>query len=284
MHLQSVKKAHSYHQPGKQLTTTRPQQLHASTLTRHTTKQTICRIPFPKQASNNLGTLLLLLSRNPPPCHRTSPLSYPLTQPRDYLGPSQHRKATLVTMSASTKTGGDPPIIISMGPATTIATTIVTTMDATPTTPTDLETFPIVTRPDPATIVPSTIYAGTTTSTTETGDDKSSSVIPTTSHSTTPAPASSSSLQTTLFSSSSDAALSSSIALPSITAEPDRGLSVPASIGLGVSTGVIAICVIASVLWAVYGRSLKNMWRNFGRGAGGTDGRRWWKRARRDSF
>lgn len=193
-------------------------------------------------------------------------------------------------MSTSTKTGGDTPIVISMDPATTFTTTIqVVTSTVEEKTSPEVLTQPAevsktttesalltsfdVSLPNPTS---SLMVVVLTTATTYADDEEKSEVLSSayTSLRSTP--------QTTIAPSSFDSA-SPTTAESSTPSQPEPGLSVAASIGLGVSMGVGAFLVIVGVLYAVFGRYLRNMRRSSERRMGATNVNRWWKGRRRDS-
>lgn len=176
-------------------------------------------------------------------------------------------------MSELTKTGGDKPIVISMDPVTTFVTTvkvITSTVEA--------ETSSEVSTQPPEVIRTTTARALLTsfdfplpilTSTltiTHTEDEESSSMLSRTSPFLIPS------------------TFQSTIGPVSPTSQPKPGLSVAASIGLGVSMGVIAFLVIAGVAYAVFWRYLRNLRRGSDHRTGATNGNRWWKARRRNSW
>ncbi|KAF7680412.1 hypothetical protein GT037_002063 [Alternaria burnsii] len=152
-------------------------------------------------------------------------------------------------MSTSTKTGGDTPIVISMDPATTFTTTI------------QVVTSTVEEKTSPGILTqPAEVSKTTTESALLTSFDVS-----------LPNPTSS-------FDSASPTTVESST--PS---QPKLGLSVAASIGLGVSMGIGAFLVIVGALYAVFGRYLRNMRRSSERRMGAANVNRWWEGRRRDS-
>jgi hypothetical protein len=114
-----------------------------------------------------------------------------------------------------------------------------------------------------------------TTATTYADDEEKSAVLSSTYTSLR-------STQTTIAPSSFNLA-SPTTAEFSTPSQPKPGLSIAASIGLGVSMGVGAFLVIVGVLYAVFGRYLRNMRRSSERRMGATNVNRWWKGRRRDS-
>ena len=191
-------------------------------------------------------------------------------------------------MATSTKTGGDTPIVISMDPATTFTTTIqVLTSTVEEKTSPEVLTQPAevskaitesvllisfdVPLPDPTS---SLMVVVPTTATTYADNERKSAVLSSASLRSTP--------QTTIAPSSFDSA-SPTTAESSTPSQPKPGLSIAASIGLGVSMGVGAFLVIVGVLYAVFGRYLTNMRRSSERRMGATNVNRWWKGRRRGS-
>jgi hypothetical protein len=191
-------------------------------------------------------------------------------------------------MATSTKTGGDTPIVISMDPATTFTTTIqVLTSTVEETTSPEVLTQPAevskaitesvllisfdVPLPDPTS---SLMVVVPTTATTYADNERKSAVLSSayTSLRSTP--------QTTPSSFDSASPTTAESSTPS---QPKPGLSIAASIGLGVSMGVGAFLVIVGVLYAVFGRYLTNMRRSSERRMGATNVNRWWKGRRRGS-
>jgi hypothetical protein len=192
-------------------------------------------------------------------------------------------------MSTSTKTGGDTPIVISMDPATTFTTTIqVVTSTVEEKTSPEVLTQPAevsktttesalltsfdISLPNPTS---SLMVVVLTTATTYADDEEKSAVL-------SSAYTSLRSTQTTIAPSSFNSA-SPTTAEFSTPSQPKPGLSIAASIGLGVSMGVGAFLVIVGVLYAVFGRYLRNMRRSSERRMGATNVNRWWKGRRRDS-
>ena len=184
-----------------------------------------------------------------------------------------------MAMSTSTKTGGDTPIAISMDPAITFITTVkVFTSIVEAETSSEVMTHSpevVETMIESAALIlfnapsPTSTVVEPTALSTPTEDEGKSSVL-----SRAFIPSTTSTLRTTIASSVSDSASPVSTVVTSSTLQSKPSLSVTASIGIGVSMGIVAFLIIVGVGYAVFGRYLRNTKRGSDCGMGVTKGNR----------